>query len=312
MPNPFRKSFSVARAPDGQRTEEQPPQPSSPRRSLSRNRPNSHILANQPPVTTARNPFRRYQSLPAIPPASSSEQAQLLGPLANYQHSAAPRKPRPENQITHNNYRPNVSAADRLFCWTTPFAIQRHSELFGGLPPELADHAHSAIRGALAPNSKSSYAAGLLRFTQFCDRWGIPESDRMPASYPLLCAFIGEHKGTRAGGSIKNWISGLKAWHDINDAPWNGDHPWIKMARISANKEGTSHKRPLRAPVSIEHLLTLRNAINLSDPFHAAVWAVALCTFFGCRRLGELVVTRASAFDMKYNVSRSTGRSIPI
>ncbi len=84
------------------------------------------------------------------------------------------------------------------------------------------------------------------------------------------------------------------------------------MARISANKEGTSHKRPLRAPVSIEHLLTLCNAINLSDPFHAAVWAVALCTFFGCRRLGELVVTRASVFDTKYNVSRSTGWSIPI
>lgn len=302
MPNPFRKSFSVARAPGGQETEGRPSKPPSPRRSLTQNQLNSHTLPNQLPTTVARNPLRRFRSLPAIPSTS----LHLPSPLANYKHSTAPQKARIENRIVHSDHRPNVSAADRLFCWTTPFAIQRHTEIFNDLPPELADYAHSAIRGTLAPNSKSSYAAGLLRFTQFCDRWDIPEPDRMPASYALLCAFVGKHKGTRLGGSIKNWLSGLKSWHDINDAPWNGDHRWVKMARISANKEGTAHKKPLCAPVSIEHLLPLRKAINLSDPFHAAVWAVALCTFFGCCRLGELVVTRASAFDTKYNVLRAT------
>ena len=69
--------------------------------------------------------------------------------------------------------------------------------------------------------------------------------------------------------------------------------------------EGTRHRRPLRAPVSIEHLLTLQRALNLSNPFHAAIWAVALATFFGCRRLGETTVTSVSAFDGKYHVLRS-------
>ena len=71
------------------------------------------------------------------------------------------------------------------------------------------------------------------------------------------------------------------------------------MARISANKEGLRHKQPLCAPVSIKHLLALRRAITISDNFHAAVWAVALVTFFGCCRLGE---TTVSSFDPSLHV----------
>ena len=127
----------------------------------------------------------------------------------------------------------------------------------------------------------------------------------MPASYALLCAFIGNHKGTTSGRTIKSWLSGIRAWHLANHAPWFGDDKWVHMARISANKEGTRHKRPLRAPVSIEHLLALRRAISLSNHFHAAVWAVALVTFFGCRRLGETTVNSISSFDPHLHVLRS-------
>lgn len=68
------------------------------------------------------------------------------------------------------------------------------------------------------------------------------------------------------------------------------------------NKEGTKHKQPLHVHVSIEHLLALCCTVNLSIPFHAAVWALTLCTFFGCCRLGKLVVTAAAAFNAKYHV----------
>lgn len=59
---------------------------------------------------------------------------------------------------------------------------------------------------------------------------------------------------------------------------------------------------PLWAPISIKHLLVLHCALNLSTPFHAAIWAITLCAFFGCCRLGELMVTTTAAFDEKYNV----------
>ncbi|KIM41795.1 hypothetical protein M413DRAFT_27368 [Hebeloma cylindrosporum] len=216
-----------------------------------------------------------------------------------------PRKPQSGRTIAPSQLRPHVAAADRLFSWDTPFGVRHREEISRTLPPPLVNSALAAIRGALAPNSKSTYAAGLLRFTQFCDKWDIPEDHRMPASYPLLCAFIGEHKGLQSGNTIKSWMSGLRSWHVVNHAPWYGDDEWVHLARISANKEGTKHKRPLRAPVSIEHLSALLRAIDLSNPFHAAVFAIALCTFFGCRRLGEITVTVASAFDEQYNVLRS-------
>jgi hypothetical protein len=162
-----------------------------------------------------------------------------------------------------------------------------------------------SIHGAYAPNTKSTYAAGTLCFTQFCDTWGIDEEAWVLASYPLICAFIGEHKGRQAGSTICSWLSGLHAWHTVNHAPWFGDDEWVQLACIYANKEGTKHKRPLCAPVSIEHLLALHRTLNLSVSFHAAIWALALCAFFSCCRLGELAVTTAAAFDEKYNVFRS-------
>jgi hypothetical protein len=119
----------------------------------------------------------------------------------------------------------------------------------------------------------------------------------MPASYGLLCAFIGEYKGTVSRKTIRSWLSGIHAWHLTNHAQWFGDDKWVQMAHTSANKEGSHHKRPLRAPVSIKHLITLQRAILLSDPFHASVWAVALITFFGCRWLGETTIPSASSFN---------------
>ena len=217
-----------------------------------------------------------------------------------------PRRPAPGRDINLSSLRPRVAAADRLFAWHTPHGITHDNILHHALPPQLAELAKTSIMGAWAPSTRSTYAAGILRFTQFCDKWSIPESTRMPASYALLCAFIGEYKGMVSGKTIKSWLSGIRAFHLVNRGVWFGDDTWVRMARISANKEGYCHKRPLRTPVSIEHLTALQRAIHPSNPLHAAVWAVALVTFFGCRRLGEVVLSSTSAFDAKYHALRST------
>ena len=215
------------------------------------------------------------------------------------------RKPRSDRLLISSPFRPRVLAVDRLFSWRSPYGLSHDQSLLTELPPALVESAKMSIAGALAISSRSTYAAGMLRFSQFCDKWQISEGARMPASYALLCAFIGNYKGTTSGKTIKSWLSGIRAWHLTNHAPWYGDDKWVQMARISANKEGSSHKRPLRAPVSIEHLLALRKVLNLSDPFHAAIWAVALVTFFACRRLGEITVSSVSSFDPNLHVLRS-------
>ena len=244
------------------------------------------------------------QVTPSVPTVSPT--TQLTSVVDPQIRSITPRAPQAGRSIAHNSFRPRVAAADRLFGWDTPFGIRHKAQLAESLPPPLAEAALMSIRGALAPNSKTTYAAGILRWNQFCDKYNIGEEDRMPASYALLCAFIAEYKGRQSGNTIKGWLSGLRSFHLVNHAPWSGDDEWVHFARTSANKEGTEHKRPLRAPVSIEHLSCLRRALDLSNPFHAAVWAVALCTFWGCRRLGEITVSTAAAFDERYHVLRST------
>jgi hypothetical protein len=48
-----------------------------------------------------------------------------------------------------------------------------------------------------------------------------------------------------------------------------------------------------------------QDALDILKPFDAAVWAVALVTFFGCRRLGETVVRDSAKFSSRYHVTRS-------
>ena len=191
---------------------------------------------------------------------------------------------------------------DHLLSWLTPYGLSHDETLLAELPPALVESAKLSITGALAMSTCSTYAAGILRFNQFCDKWEISEVARMPASYALLCAFIGNYKGVTSGRTIQSWLSGIRAWHLTNHAAWYGDDKWVQMARISANKEGSRHKRPLRAPVSIEHLLALRKAITLTNHFHMAVWGVALVTFFGCRCLGETTVSAVLSFTPNLHV----------
>jgi hypothetical protein len=106
----------------------------------------------------------------------------------------------------------------------------------------------------------------------------------MPASFILLVAFISEHTGSVSGKTIRGWLSALKAWHDTNSAEWCGDSRWLQMARVTASKEGTAFRKKQRDPVTVEHLITLYNHLDLLDRSHAACWAIATCCFWGVRR----------------------------
>jgi hypothetical protein len=279
---------------------------------------NAKPRRSQKGVATSTTPTPLLVSQPPPPPSSQSAPARTPP-------EACPRRPKAGCQIAHNTLRPRVAAADRLLCWDSPWSLAHREALTTALPPTLVNSALAAVRSALAPATKSSYGGGILRFSQFCDEHGIREEERMPASYALLSAFIGTYKGRVSGSTVKGWMSGLRAWHLVNHAPWHGDDDWVKLARSAANKEGAVHKRAPRSPISTEHLCVLKVRpptrqpptslpddsthqahLELSNPFHAAVWAVATATFFGCRRLGETTVLSKTAFSPSQHVLRST------
>ncbi|KAJ7220175.1 hypothetical protein GGX14DRAFT_532819 [Mycena pura] len=202
-------------------------------------------------------------------------------------------------------YRPHVPASHRLLAWCTPFGLSQQSSR-RHIPPRDQAMAFAEISNGLCKKSLSTYAAGLLRFTQWCDARNIPEHLRMPADPFLLVCFTASVAGSASGACAKNWLNGLAYWHHINLAPWHGDAECVSKALRSVVKKGIKFKRPPRGPVTVEHLRFLRSRLDISSPRGAAFWALALCAFWGCRRLGELTLETLKAFDASHNVSRNT------
>jgi len=244
------------------------------------------------PSHSSRSDFRFFDTFSNIP---AHENPPIAKPSA-----------RSLNLVEASRFRPPVPASSRLTSWSSPFAQLRRQELETSLPPTLVNIAYHTVHSALAASTRTTYAAGLLRFTQFCDSWRISEDARMPASQALIVAFVAQCTGAYGGNTVRSWLAGVRSWHIINGATWNGDSDWVHLARVAANKAGTEHSRPLRAPVSFEHLHLLRRKLDLRTSFHAAVWAVALVTFFGCRRLGETTVKTSSSFNPLQNATRSS------
>ncbi|KAJ7650273.1 hypothetical protein FB45DRAFT_731353, partial [Roridomyces roridus] len=211
------------------------------------------------------------------------------------------------NTIEPSVFRPLVPADRRLLLWTTPFSACTHDEFeAAGLPLDLEARVFQHLRDAQVDDTRSSYGVGLLRFTQFCDRLRIPERDRMPASRALLSGFVAEAAGTSSGKCIRNWLNGLRAWHKLNGADWNGNDTWISCLHTSADKKGLRFKRPPRGPITPEHLRALRTTLDINTPMGAAVWSVALAAYGGCRCLGELLLKTLSGFSTTHDTTRGT------
>lgn len=121
-----------------------------------------------------------------------------------------PRRPRKGREIDSNEHRPFVSAADRLRCWTTPFSLEHQASLDLQISARATHKLNEVLLSSWSDQTRANYGAGLLRFTQFCDREGISEQDRMPASRVLLAAFAADAAGVNSGSSI----SGLCTHYD--------------------------------------------------------------------------------------------------
>ncbi|KAK0450440.1 uncharacterized protein EV420DRAFT_1274858, partial [Desarmillaria tabescens] len=144
-------------------------------------------------------------------------------------------------------------------------------------------------------------------FHQFCNEQDIPKSACMPASVFLLSAFV-------AWASTKNiiaktigaWLTSIHGWHTLHGTPWNGGNDFVSLIKSSAFKTATGSPHPKCHLVTIEHLLALQSHLNFKDSFDIAVFAVALCAFWGCCHLSKLTISSCNSFDPHLHVSKST------
>lgn len=150
---------------------------------------------------------------------------------------------------------------------------------------------------AWSENTRGVYGSGLLAFHVWCDRAHVSERDRAPASGSLISLFISSMAGGFAKDTVSNYLAGVRAWHILHYIPWNIDQPQYQtMLKAIDSVAPPSSKKPKRKPCRVEHLVALRQAIDISTPMGAAMWACITSLFYGMARLGELTVPNVKAF----------------
>lgn len=216
----------------------------------------------------------------------SSNHVHTLATHRPNEHTRLPRKPRPNAVITPSAHRPRVLASDRVLLWTTPHGIDFQHELESLLPESVILKMFFVALHSLDVDTQSNYGAGLLRFTQFCDRISISEDKRMPASSDLLSAFVADASGTVSDSTVNNWLSGLHYWHIVNGADWHGSSSELlrHMHRGLSRLVPPTSKCARRLPVTLEALTQPRDGLDLSNSFDISVFAVACIAFWCCCR----------------------------
>lgn len=116
-------------------------------------------------------------------------------------------------------------------------------------------------------------------------------------SESLLCAFAASSTGQHAGDTISSDLLAVRAWHIINNFPYNGGLQLKYTLKGARNMTPGSSKRPLRPPVSWEMLEILVQELDQENPEDICVLACALTATSGQARLGKLLPTSMSTHD---------------
>ncbi|OCH85828.1 hypothetical protein OBBRIDRAFT_283044, partial [Obba rivulosa] len=142
------------------------------------------------------------------------------------------------------------------------------------------------------------FGTGLLVWHVYCDKKNVPEAQRAPASQTLLSGFLATLAGAYAGGSIANYLYGVRAWHILHGVRWViNDDETKAMLRAVEREELASSRRKKRLPYTVDFLTRIKAHLDLDTPLDAAVWACVTTGFYAVARIGELTVRTLASFD---------------
>ncbi|KAE8217493.1 hypothetical protein CF319_g8429 [Tilletia indica] len=203
---------------------------------------------------------------------------------------------------------PNVPNADRLLCWRPGFDTTSTLTLSSGDPIPNASFLHVAVGrtlgAALEPSTRAHYGSAMGVFIKFCFDLGLSVRQIFPISEGLLLAFVSAQAGSKARGTVSNYLSALAAWHESWGRPWTS-YPLVDRALQGVAKLAPE-KKPLRAPIQLDDFLAVRSQLDTtSNPLHSATWACALMSFWSACRLGETTCPSTSFFNPARHVTRS-------
>ncbi|KAE8227835.1 hypothetical protein CF326_g7254 [Tilletia indica] len=217
---------------------------------------------------------------------------------------------RSDNQGVLNSYK---LGHNRLLLWRPGFDTVSTLTLSSGDPLPNASHLHLAVGralgAALEASTRAHYGSAIGVFIRFCFDLGLSIRQIFPISEGLLLAFVSAQAGSRARGTVSNYLAALAAWHES----WG--RSWVVSPLVGRALQGVAKlapdKKALRAPVQLDDLLAVRTQLDtVSNPLHSATWACALMSFWSACRLGETTCPSASLFNPARHVSRSAVGSL--
>ena len=151
----------------------------------------------------------------------------------------------------------------------------------------------------------TTYASSLLNFIVFCDKKGIPEADRVPASHILLLSFVSTLTAAYSGSTISNYLYGVRAWHILQGIPWKIERLEMDTMLKAAEKlTPPSLRWKKRCPYTLNFILAIWQHLDLQKPLDASVFACLSTCFFTTGCVGEFTVPKLNGFNPKVHISK--------
>ena len=174
--------------------------------------------------------------------------------------------------------RPRCAANERIQKWKPVTSRTTHDQQ--GKPTNLSENdllrICEVLKDTYAPNTRSTYGTGLLVFHIFCDSRNIKEMHRAPIDPIVLASFISTLVGTYGGGTIRNYVYGVRAWHIIHGAQWKVNEDEFEALLTAGKKMAPKDsRRKEKEPWTVEYLAAICNHLNPDDrgfsPLHLNV-----------------------------------------
>jgi len=206
---------------------------------------------------------------------SEVQQPHVCTPIPLLQRKQPSRAHHPT--IDQSIWWPHIAAINQFLHWLSPFTLSNLNKLAQHLPPEIIAREWFVVICTVNSKTLNNYGTGLLRFTQFCNHFKVGEDLWMPDPEWLIAHFITTHGSGLVGpGVMKTWLLVLELWHIINGAPWHGSAHLKWASQGSCLVTPSSSTLPKCLLVIIAHLMILKQVLNLSNTFDAAVYVTAM------------------------------------
>ena len=154
-------------------------------------------------------------------------------------------------------------------------------------------------------DTHTTYTSGLLNFVVFCDKKGIPEADRVPASHILLLSFVSTLTAVYSGSTISNYLYSIHVWHILHGIPWKIERLEMDtMLKAVEKLTSPSSRQKKRRPYTLDFILTIRQHLDLQKPLDASIFACLSTCFFATGCIGEFTIPKLDSFDPKVHISK--------